>query len=565
MKEKITTIGLTTIITLILSWLIGLITNNLIIRSTVLVVLLIATIIVLLKKFKALLGAVTLSAGISVIVSLLVSTNLLGSILVSGATLTIALIMIIAISMVIAKGPKCCRAVAGMILIATILTWILPITYYNYGIVEEARQGAGIFDVLSYATVTISYFGNICLYILAIGGFYGVIQRIDAYRNLLDRIVKGFKGKENIFMIIIMVLFAVITSVTGLSIGILFLFPFVISIILLMGYNKITAVMTTAGSVLVGLIGSTYSYGNTSQISQILSVKPTTEIIAKIIILAISLIILIYNVLSYAKKHRDTKKISKDPSYIPVTKDKKAKVWPLVVVVDIIILIMILSYIPWSETFGLKIFTDATNAVKEFKVFGFALPASILGTFQAFGAWTLTELLITIVIGITIIGLIYKVKTNDFLDNFVEGAKRAIKPAAIVALIYTVLILVTYHPVMLTILKPILTLTSGLNVFTMSLVAFISSVFNVEMAYAANSVLPYVLELISKSDVYPLIAIIWQSMYGLAMLVAPTSVILLATLSFMHISYGEWLKAIWKLFVELLIVLLIIFTIIFLI
>ena len=174
------------------------------------------------------------------------------------------------------------------ILITVLLTWILPVTYYNYGIIEDARQRAGIFDVLSYTTVTISYFGNICLYILAIGGFYGVIQKIDAYRNLLDRIVKGFKGKENIFMIIIMVLFAVITSMTGLSIGILFLFPFVISIILLMGYNKITAVMTTVGSVLIGLIGSTYSYANTSQITQILSVKPTTEIIAKIVILVIS-------------------------------------------------------------------------------------------------------------------------------------------------------------------------------------------------------------------------------------------------------------------------------------
>lgn len=463
------------------------------------------------------------------------------------------------------KKHNLLKIVGISILVTVLLTWIFPITYYNYGIVEDARQRAGIFDVLSYATITISYFGNICLYILAIGGFYGVIQKVNAYRNLLDKIVKGFKGKENIFMIIIMVLFAAITSTTGLSIGILFLFPFVISIILLMGYNKITAVMTTVGSVLIGLIGSTYSYSNTSQISQILSVKPTTELIAKLIILVIGLILLIYNVLNYAKKHRDTKKISKDPSYIPVAKDKKAKIWPLVVVVDVIILIMILSFIPWADTFGLDAFTKATTKVTEFKIFGFALPGSILGKVQAFGSWTLTELLITIVIGASVVALIYKVKINDFLDSFVQGAKRAIKPAVIVALIYTILILVTYHPFVLTILRPILNLTSGFNVFTMSIVAFIASIFNIEILYAANSILPYAIEIITKADVYPLIAIIWQAMYGLAMFVAPTSVILFATLSFMHVSYGDWLKAIWKLFVELLIVLLIIFTIIFLI
>ena len=99
----------------------------------------------------------------------------------------------------------------------------------------------------------------------------------------------------------------------------------------------------------------------------------------------------------------------------------------------------------------------------------------------------------------------------------------------------------------------------------MSLVAFISSVFNVEITYSVTAALPYVASLITESTAYPLIAVIWQSMYGLAMLVAPTSVILMVTLSFMHISYGEWLKSVWKLFVELLVALLIIFTIIILI
>lgn len=485
------------------------------------------------------------------------------------------------------KKHNLLKVIGITILVTLLLTWIFPVTYYNYGLVEDARQRAGIFDVLSYATVTVSYFGNICLYILAIGGFYGVIHKIDAYRSLLDRIVKGFKGKEYIFMSIIMVLFAVIVSMTGLSIGILFLFPFVISIILLMGYDKITAIMTTVGSVLIGLIGSTYSFANTSQLSQLLAVKPGTEIIAKLIILVLGLGLLIFNVLRYAKGHRDTKNISKDESYIPVeikaetkkestkktskkssskvtVRNKKTKIWPLVLVVDLLILIMILSFIPWSDTFGLKFFSDITTKFLEIKIGKFAVFGSIFGKVNAFGAWDLTHLLIAIVITSGILGLIYRVKFNDYLDNFINGAKRAIKPAVLVALIYVVLVLTTYHPFLLTILKPILTLTSSLNVFTMSLVAFISSIFNVEMTYAVSSTMQYAMTLV-KPDTYPLVAVIWQAMYGLAMLVAPTSVILFVTLSFMHVNYLDWLKAIWKLFVELLIVLLIIFTIMILI
>ena len=543
------------------------------------------------------------------------------------------------------------KVIGITILVAVLLTWIFPVTYYSYGqLVEDVRQRAGIFDVLSYATMTISLqtCGNICLFILATAGFYGVIYKIDAYRGLLDKIVKGFKGREYIFMVIIMVLFAVITSMTGLSTGILFLFPFVISILLLMGYDKITAVMTTVGSVLVGLIGSTYSYENTSQLSQLMSVKPDSEIIAKIIILVLGLVLLVFNVLRYAKAHRDTKSISKDNSYIPVennnsnginikvlllpllaillyialfllhwivglivivltiagivtlcvlkkkkvntkkdskktanvvkAKNQKLKIWPLVLIVDLIILVMVLSFISWENTFKLKFFSDITTKFLELKTakvsiigitFGksvadFAVFGSIFGKVSAFGAWDLVHLTSVIVIASGIIGLVYKVKFNDYLDNFVRGAKKAIIPVVLVALIYIVLFIVGNHLFLITILKPVLKLTSSLNVFTMSLVAFVSSVFCVELQWATSFVAQYGITLV-KPETYPLVAVIWQAMYGLAMFVAPTSVILFATLSFMHVNYLEWLKAIWKLFVELLIVLLIVFTILIMI
>ena len=57
----------------------------------------------------------------------------------------------------------------------------------------------------------------------------------------------------------------------------------------------------------------------------------------------------------------------------------------------------------------------------------------------------------------------------------------------------------------------------------------------------------------------------FQTIYGLAMLVLPSSVILMITLSYMDISYGQWLKHIWKLFLELLVVLVVIFFVVFLI
>ena len=127
------------------------------------------------------------------------------------------------------------------------------------------------------------------------------------------------------------------------------------------------------------------------------------------------------------------------------------------------------------------------------------------------------------------------------------------------------LVITATHPVLLAIFKPILTATSGFNVFTMSFVAFISSIFNIESYYVATGVLPYVASIITDTTTYPLIAVVWQAMYGLSMLIAPTSVILIATLSYLDISFWKWIKASWKLILEILVALLLIFTILVLI
>lgn len=125
------------------------------------------------------------------------------------------------------------------------------------------------------------------------------------------------------------------------------------------------------------------------------------------------------------------------------------------------------------------------------------------------------------------------------------------------------LIIATYHQFQLVIIDAILSITSGLNSFTMAIATFLASVFNMDPMYVAAGTVPYVASLYTDltTSGYGIIAVIYQSMYGLAMLVAPTSVILIGTLAYLKIPYGKWLKHIWKLFVELLVILLIIFTI----
>ena len=162
---------------------------------------------------------------------------------------------------------------------------------------------------------------------------------------------------------------------------------------------------------------------------------------------------------------------------------------------------------------------------------------------------------------ICVLAIVYKLSFNDILDGFTKGAKKALAPAVLVVLIYSLLVIATYHPFQLVIYKTILGWAKGFNIVLTTIVALLASVFNVDISYAFQSVVPYFASLDIAKDSYPLAGIIFQAMYGLSILVAPTSVVLMSILSYLNISYREWLKKTWLLLVELFIVLLIVFII----
>ena len=144
------------------------------------------------------------------------------------------------------------------ILVACLLTWILPITYYNGGLMTDSRYPTGLFDIFSYLSLTLYYFGSTAVYILVVGAFYAIFEKTGVFRKVCDRIVKLFKGKEKIFFISVITLLVAIVAFCGFSYELIFILPLLASIILLMGYDKLTVAMTLIGSAAIGVIGNLY-------------------------------------------------------------------------------------------------------------------------------------------------------------------------------------------------------------------------------------------------------------------------------------------------------------------
>lgn len=534
------------------------------------------------------------------------------------------------------------KVVLGTLLVFAILSWIIPAAVFQGTLQDQGRVQAGLFDVFNYSLTSLSYFGHYALYVIFVGGLYGVLNKIPAYRNLLDAMVKKVYGKEKIVLSVIMVLFAIIVSVYGIEIEMLLFVPFLVSFILMMGFDKMVAALAVAGSSLVGITGYTYALGKLNVLLSVLGLDVASDIYVKAMILLVGLVLLIFNTLLYISKNdttkiteikadkkkdakveeekvavkvedkpetkkttkkatttkkstsktatkktttktttkkttskasrKDNKAAAKDDgvivvktnlsddanAYIPASVELKQRVWPMVIVFVLATVIFLMAYFPWNSVFELDWFEVASQKVAEFELFGFPLFGKLFGTFQAFGGWQCYDLFFPLTFLTLILVLIYKVKLSDALEGFGQGARKALAPAGIIFVIYTILVLVTYHPFQTTLYEAILGLSKGFNVATTTVVALLAGLFNGDISYAFQSVLPYYVSVVTNTDYYSTIGVLYQACYGIVMFVAPTSVILMTTLAYLDIPYTKWLANIWKFVVEFLVIVLIV-------
>ena len=125
-----------------------------------------------------------------------------------------------------------------------------------------------------------------------------------------------------------------------------------------------------------------------------------------------------------------------------------------------------------------------------------------------------------------------------------EGTKKMTRPALLVVLAYAVIYFSGNSMFYPTIANLILGITDKFNLFFSTIATAIGSFLHVDTLYLVNYVVPQV----AAQEVDGIIvAILTQGVYGVTMLVAPTSAVMALGLSYLGISYKEWIKNIWKL------------------
>jgi len=151
-----------------------------------------------------------------------------------------------------------------------------------------------------------------------------------------------------------------------------------------------------------------------------------------------------------------------------------------------------------------------------------------------------------IVIISIIIGWIYSVKVKDWFDGFKNGVKQMLIPVCYIMVVEVAAVAFTGvsggSNIFFTIINAFISMTETFNVFVVSILSAIGGVLNVDFANVAGQLVPILGAKYTDANLYPLITIISQSMYGLVMFIAPTSMLLVAGLTYLDVSYKDWIK-----------------------
>ena len=456
--------------------------------------------------------------------------------------------------------------------ISMILVLLVIISWITVGR-NDVKSYIGFGDLFLNGIRSLYFFFDIFLFILIVGGFYGVLNKSSGYKKLLDNIVSKVKKLGNKFIYLVIILFALVSALTGMDMLIFMFIPFVISIILLLGYDKLVAISATVVSSIIGVIGGIFVtfkdpnnyYGTTNTtMEKFVGIEENfANIFPKLLLLVLGVALLIFYVSRHIKSVKDKKvkyELNTDNDSLVVNEVKgdykKVKSWPLIIVFAFLFVYTVIGVMPWNTLFKVDIFNKFHTwlvglGTKDFSIFNNLISSS----FTALGEWNSNSLgnymmpMIIMLILSLVVKFISHIKFDEYVDAFINGMKKLLPSAFVVVLAYSVLVGAYNHGFLSTLISK-----TDYNIGLAGLYSLVGSILHVDLYYTSVGVFSSIISLVEDEALYPVLAVLFQGFYGLINIVGPTSLLLIVVLTYLDVPYTTWLKYIWRLFLYLFIV-----------
>lgn len=350
------------------------------------------------------------------------------------------------------KMPSSYTVLYILIIILAILTWIIPAGEYEKNQAGQLLAGSyktvqsnpqGIYDI--FMAPVYGLIGNklttgsigVAFFILIIGGFLGVITETGALDIGIASVIKKNKGKEKRLIPLLMILFAIGGTTYGMAEETIAFYPLLIPIMIGVGFDTVTAVAVILVGSQIGCLASTVNPFATGVASDTAGVSIADGIVWRLVFLVVMLAISILYVYRYATKIEKNPEKSfvysqrkEDLEFFKIPENSSTMTKKQLYILWIFILtffIMILSLIPWGD-FGIKIFQQFNDALLGLPVIG-----GLFRHASPFGTWYFSEITMLFFVSSVLIGVVYRMSEDKFLEVFLKGSADLIGVALICA------------------------------------------------------------------------------------------------------------------------------------
>ena len=422
-----------------------------------------------------------------------------------------------------------------LIFAVALATWFIPAGSYEYvdGVPQAGTYHAvapspqGLGAVLKAAFSGFYDAVDVCVFILMVGGFLGVVMKTGAVDAGVSAVIRALGQREKWLIPIFMLLFGLGGTTYGMWEETMAFFPLLIPVFLAAGYDAVVAISVILLGAGAGVISSTVNPFATGIAAGFAGVSLGEGILLRIIQWVVFEGAAIWYVMAYAQrvKGRAALTAGEAPAFtagapLPLTQKRKV----ILAVFALVFLTMVYGVIPFDEM---------------------GLPLPVLG-------WWFPELSALFLVGGIVVGLIDGMGETDIAETFVSGCGELLSVAFIIGISRGITVLMNDGAITDTVLHWGEQALSGAGP-----VAFVVLVYLIYLPLTvlipsssglATLSVPIVAPLSKFAGVGgDLVVTAFQSASGLVNIITPTAAVVMGALALGHVPYDRWLKYVWKL------------------
>ena len=481
------------------------------------------------------------------------------------------------------KMPSSYTVLLIIIAFMAVMTWIIPAGAFVDGVYKSQPQNPqGIWDVLmapiramlgttpeegsliqgTSAAIDVAFF------ILMVGGFLGVVNETGMLDTGIASIVKKYKGREKMLILVLMPLFALGGTTYGMGEETMAFYPLLVPVMMAVGFDSLTGVAIILLGSQIGCLASTLNPFATGIASSTAGVSLGEGIILRLIFWVVLTGLSTWFVykyadkiqkdptksLTYATREEDMKffNVGEDDDNVNSTLTKKQK--QVFVLFVLTFVLMVLSFIPWSGL-GIKSFDNFNSWLTGLPVVGQIIGSST----AALGTWYFPEGAMLFAFMGILIGIVYGLKEEQIISSFMAGAADLLSVALIVAIARGIQVIMNNGMITDTILN---WGKQGLSGLSSQVFIVLTYIFYLPMSFLipsssglASATMGIMAPLGEFVNVRPsLIITAYQSASGVLNLIAPTSGIVMGALALGRINIATWWKFMAKLVVAVIVI-----------